>query len=107
MRRHNELRAKHVNTPDLKWSDELATYAKNWAEKCNVDPLEHSNGNKYAESIANYPSLKSAIAGFYSEVSDIDWSNIQYSQGGHFINMIYRCVRVDPCSRGRSEDNGS
>jgi hypothetical protein len=46
---HNTLRAKHGAAP-LTWSDTLATYAQNWANRC---VFEHSAG-PYGENLVSF-----------------------------------------------------
>lgn len=81
---HNAYRAKH-SAPPLKWSSTLANYAQNWSDNCQ---FKHSGG-KYGENLAmGYADWKSAIAGWYDEVSQYNYNNPGFSGAtGHFTQV--------------------
>ncbi|KAI9271652.1 CAP domain-containing protein [Phascolomyces articulosus] len=83
---HNQFRAKH-SAPALVWNATLASYAKDWSDRC---VFEHSSG-PYGENLAmGYNDWKSAITAWYDEVSDYDFSNPGFGQGtGHFTQMVW------------------
>jgi len=41
---HNEIRKKCGNTPELKWNNEIATYAQQWANQLKKDVDQNNNG---------------------------------------------------------------
>ncbi len=57
---HNKWR-QEVGTPDLTWSDDLAKFAQEWANKLAKDnSFEHRPDNKYGENI--YQGTKKSVA---------------------------------------------
>lgn len=60
---HNKLRALH-QAPNLIWDDTLASYAQNYANRCQ---FRHSH-SPYGENLATgYPSVTAAIHVWYEK----------------------------------------
>merc|ERR1711924_563372 len=106
----NADRAKHGAAP-VTWSNELATYAQNWA---NRGQFAHSNcyGNvKAGENLAaGYRTIAQAVAGWYGEVKDCIWPGCQSGKGGaavgHFTAMVWKGVKEIGCGINPTGWNG-
>jgi hypothetical protein len=106
----NADRAKHGAAP-VTWSNELATYAQNWA---NRGQFAHSNcyGNvKAGENLAaGYRTITQAVAGWYGEVKDCIWPGCQSGKGGaavgHFTAMVWKGVKEIGCGINPTGWNG-
>jgi len=94
--RHNYHRAK-VGAPDIQWSDTLAEYAQNWAEKiAETCQLKHSGG-QYGENIfwSTTPRAGNYVVDSWcKEEKYFNHKNTTYSQGkssksGHYSQVIW------------------
>jgi uncharacterized protein YkwD len=99
---HNEVR-KEVNCPALKWSDELAKYAQEWAahlaENCDFQHRPNSGkwAQKYGENIfwgagEDYTALH-ASESWYSEKKFFKYGQLTGSnwyKTGHYTQMVWR-----------------
>lgn len=75
---HNKIRAE-VGLPPLKWSNEIAAYAQDWANKLKNDncAFKHRPNGKYGENLAmqwggGMPSPKDFVAQWYGEKAAFD-----------------------------------
>lgn len=101
---HNEVR-NDVNVAELEWSDELAQYAKEWAEILvkNYDgELKHRSSlgrndkgygdNLYWSSSSSATELDATEA-WYSEIENYSYepiSNENYQGTGHYTQMVWQ-----------------
>ena len=94
--RHNYHRAK-VGAPDIQWSDVLAEYAQNWAEKLTKTcQLQHSGG-QYGENIFWSSTPRSAdyvVDDWCEEEKYFNHKNTTYIKGkssksGHYSQVIW------------------
>ncbi|CCK73544.1 CAP domain-containing protein NDAI_0G05610 [Naumovozyma dairenensis CBS 421] len=87
---HNAKRALHKDTPALKWSDNLASYAQAYADAYDCSGnLQHSGG-PYGENLALGYSATGAVDAWYGEISDYDWSNPGAGSAGHFTQVVWK-----------------
>ena len=93
---HNEARAA-VGVPPLVWSDKLATYAQDWANRlARSGKFEHRPDNPYGENLAAYSERRGPEYGaqvWLSEKKDyhgeiIDSRN--YHRFGHYTQLVWR-----------------
>jgi|AntRauTorckE5430_2_1112549.scaffolds.fasta_scaffold03454_1 uncharacterized protein YkwD len=110
--RHNEYR-KAVGVSDLKWSNEVATYAQNWANHLaeNGCDLEHRSNNKYGENISWSYGRDPAP----TQISD-DWASEKkywkggkitmrnFSKVGHYTQMIWFASTEIGCGQATCSD---
>jgi uncharacterized protein YkwD len=95
MRIHNQARAS-AGVPPLEWSQELASFAQEWANRlASRGQLEHRPGNLYGENLAYGTELRAAAAANLwlqeraaYDGGPIDSGNI--SAVGHYTQMIWR-----------------
>ncbi|QEU60422.1 Pry3 [Kluyveromyces lactis] len=95
---HNAKRALHKDTPALSWSDELASYAQNYADGYDCSgSLTHSYGS-YGENLAIGYGTTGAVDGWYDEIKDYSYSNPVYSPGtGHFTQVVWKSTTKVGC----------
>ncbi|XP_046845946.1 scoloptoxin SSD552-like [Xenia sp. Carnegie-2017] len=95
---HNFLRVVH-NSPPIKWDHNLEEKSKAWAGQLTIlQTLEHPPAGKYGSNIYSTGTINDidllcleAVAVWYKEISDYDFSNPTYSkETGHFTQMIWR-----------------
>ena len=101
---HNELRKKtSASIPDLVWSEEIASYAQEWANhlsKTKNCGLEHRKGanrvKRYGENLfAMYGASadgKKVTEDWYSEIADYTYSSNSCKSGkvcGHYTQVIW------------------
>ncbi len=95
MRIHNQARAS-VGVPPLEWSQELASFAQEWANRlARRGQLEHRSGNSYGENLAYGTELSAAAAAnlWLQERAAYDGGPIasrNISAVGHYTQMIWR-----------------
>ncbi|KAG6842509.1 hypothetical protein C0991_000035 [Blastosporella zonata] len=94
---HNTVRAQH-GAVALTWSDDLASAAQSWANKC---VFEHSGGSlgPYGENIAagtgSSYNIQTAIKSWTDEVSEYDPSNPVAS---HFTQVVWKGTTQVGCA---------
>ncbi|CAL9737631.1 protein Pry1p [Monosporozyma servazzii] len=88
---HNSKRALHKDTSSLSWSDELASYAQNYADNFDCSGnLQHSGG-PYGENLALGYDASGAVDAWYDEISDYDFANPGFSSNaGHFSQLVWK-----------------
>ncbi|KAI8378039.1 CAP domain-containing protein [Radiomyces spectabilis] len=91
---HNQYRAKH-QAPPVKWDPKLARFAQKWSNRCI---FEHST-SPYGENLAmGHKNWASAIAGWYNEEKDYDYSNPGFtSSTGHFTAVVWKSTTRIGC----------
>eukprot|EP00878_Enallax_costatus_P014840 GHUV01015533.1.p1 GENE.GHUV01015533.1~~GHUV01015533.1.p1 ORF type:complete len:155 (+),score=23.93 GHUV01015533.1:218-682(+) len=84
----NSYRAKH-QVPTVKWDAAIAAQAQQYARGC---PGGHSGTSGVGENLAwGYPDWKSAVDGWYGEVSQYDFSNGGWNNAtGHFTQLVWK-----------------
>ncbi|QRG39780.1 hypothetical protein FDK38_004234 [Candidozyma auris] len=101
---HNSKRAKH-SAPALSWSDELASYAQNMADKYTCgSSLQHSGG-KYGENLAvGYDGAEGTVKAWYDEGSNYDYSSA--SSFNHFTQVIWKGSKQLGCAQKQCDNGG-
>jgi len=99
LRVHNEYRRKH-GVPDLKLSESLCSYAKEWAKTlAREDRFGHRPDGKYGENIycmwSSDPqqnvTAKDACQSWYKEIKDFTFgAEPRVLKSGHFTQMIWK-----------------
>lgn len=110
--RHNYHRAM-VGVPDLKWSNELASYAQAWANhlaKSGCD-MEHRDADEYGENLfwgyggdytPTYVSDSWASEKKYWKGGTIKMRN--FSKVGHYTQMIWHNTTEVGCGKAVCRD---
>lgn len=95
---HNVKRALHANTPDLTWSDTLASYAQNYADNYDCSGNLVHSGGEYGENLALGYGTTGAVDGWYDEISSYDYSNPGFSEAtGHFTQVVWASTSQVGC----------
>ncbi|KAK5779047.1 hypothetical protein RI543_002931 [Arxiozyma heterogenica] len=98
---HNKLRALHVDTGNLTWSNTLAVYAEKYAAvyDCSSGRLVHSRG-PYGENLAlGFPNAVAAVDAWYSEIAHYNYSHPGFSMAtGHFTQVVWRSTKEVGCA---------
>jgi len=94
----NTYRSEH-NATSLSWNASLATYALDWANKCQ---WAHSHGPSGENLAKNYANVTDAVDGWGYERTKYDFGNGGFGEGtGHFTQLVWKgtttvgCARVD------------
>lgn len=88
---HNQKRALHQDTPSLSWSDDLASYAQNYADAYDCSGSLTHSGGPYGENLAIGYGTSGAVDGWYSEIKDYDFGASTYSAAsGHFTQVVWK-----------------
>jgi uncharacterized protein YkwD len=101
---HNKVR-KRVSVPPLEWSEELSTYAQEWADYLagnNSCRMEHratfnrnykkAGENLFWGSVSTFTPLDAAQS-WYEEITDYKYGTItikNYHKTGHYTQMIWK-----------------
>lgn len=95
---HNEKRSLHSAQP-LSWSENLTTFASNYAENYNCNgTLIHSHG-PYGENLALGYNTSAAIQAWYDEVELYDYNDPGFSEStGHFTQLVWNNTRSVGCA---------
>ena len=126
---HNQVRrVLGEELPDLTWSDDLATYASEWAEslamRCNG--ISHRTQNSYGENIAMRGSSRltvefspaEAVEGWAAEAECWDFGTINGSEScsascvgalnssgcGHYTQLVWRDTQNVGCGYATCTD---
>lgn len=95
---HNAKRALHKDTPTLSWSDELASYAQNYADDYDCSGSLTHSGGPYGENLAIGYGTTGAVDAWYSEIKDYSFSNPDYSSStGHFTQVVWKSTTKVGC----------
>ncbi|SCU89149.1 LAFA_0E16380g1_1 [Lachancea sp. 'fantastica'] len=95
---HNSKRSLHKDTSSLSWSDELATYAQNYADKYDCSGSLTHSGGPYGENLACGYSPEGSIEAWYDEIKSYDFSNPGYSEStGHFTQVVWKSTSQVGC----------
>ncbi|GAB6183524.1 CAP domain-containing protein [Thermodesulfovibrio hydrogeniphilus] len=106
---HNKWR-RYVSVPDLRWSEELASIAHDWADKLSVRCQMYHSSNNLGENIfwANYPAKPKDVVDYWAkERFDYDYINNSCRAGkrcGHYTQMVWRETREVGCGRAKCRD---
>ena len=119
---HNAYR-KDVGVPALKWSNDLAQYAQNWANElannrgCNLqhrpddpnDPWIQKYGeNIYSAGGTNWtPTVLDAIADWGTEINYFDTNTKDCKDGavcGHYTQMVWKNTTMVGCGLATCSD---
>ncbi|CCH61027.1 hypothetical protein TBLA_0D05340 [Henningerozyma blattae CBS 6284] len=94
----NKKRALHVDTGSLTWSQELAQYAQNYADKYDCSGNLVHSGGPYGENLALGYTPTGSVDAWYDEGTNYDYSNPQYSSAtGHFTQLIWKGSTLVGC----------
>jgi glioma pathogenesis-related protein 2 len=108
--RHNHYRRLHGTAP-LRWSDELAAYAQDYANRGNFahdTQLLHSlqQGENLATDYTD--GAAGATDRMYNEVHEYDYNNPGFSTAtGHFTQIVWRDTTHLGIGRGRTRDGAT
>ncbi|GAA6061255.1 hypothetical protein JCM10212_000696 [Sporobolomyces blumeae] len=97
---HNEFRAKYQAAP-LTWSNELASAAQAWADKCS---FEHGGGTalKSGENLAAYygkSNVEYAVSLWTDEAKSYSYTNPGFSLStGHFTQLVWKATTQVGCA---------
>jgi glutaredoxin len=116
LKAHNKYRAE-VNIPPLKWSDDLAAYAKEWGEHlvqtgCNLEhrPFTGKWKQQYGENIywtsGSEISPTEAVESWAEEKPDYDGGlmNNKNFAAGHYTQMIWGKTTHVGCATVKCKD---
>lgn len=96
---HNVKRALHQDTNPLTWSDELATYAQNYANNYDCSGNLVHSGGPYGENLALGYTDVGAVDAWYDEISQYDYSNPGFSEAtGHFTQVVWKGTSEVGCA---------
>ncbi len=103
---HNRVRAKHC-VPALKWSNKLAAYAQDWANKLrnNNCAFNHRPRNPYGENLSMYgppggTNANEITMGWYNEIKDYKFDRPSFAfKTGHFTQVVWRGTTHLGCGR--------
>lgn len=104
---HNQWRAK-VGVPPLQWSNELASYAQEWANKLAAQgAFEHRRDGQYGENLfmgsGRQFSPTEVVDDWGSEVTDYDYaSNNCRSVCGHYTQIVWKDTTEVGCGVAHS-----
>ncbi|CAB4256941.1 similar to Saccharomyces cerevisiae YJL079C PRY1 Protein of unknown function [Maudiozyma barnettii] len=88
---HNKKRELHQNTPDLTWSETLASYAQNYADNYDCSGNLVHSGGQYGENLAVGYGTTGSVDAWYNEISNYDFSNPGFSSNtGHFTQLVWK-----------------
>jgi hypothetical protein len=110
LQRHNQLRHEH-NAPALKWNNEIASVAQQWATKVAGDnKMTHRPNNKYGENIfvtsCNPISGAQPVDAWYSEIKDYSYGSTKFSTvTGHFTQVVWVGSKEVGCGQAKSNKN--
>lgn len=95
---HNKKRELHQNTPDLTWSETLASYAQNYADNYDCSGNLVHSGGQYGENLAVGYGTTGAVDGWYNEIKNYDFSNPGFSSNtGHFSQLVWKSTTQVGC----------
>ncbi|KAM3159917.1 SCP domain-containing protein [Lachancea thermotolerans] len=95
---HNDKRSLHQDTSSLSWSDELASYAQDYADNYDCSGTLTHSGGPYGENLAAGYSDTGAVDAWYSEIKSYDWSDPNYSSStGHFTQLVWKSTSEVGC----------
>ena len=106
---HNQYRT-NVKVQVLQWSDELESYAQNWAESLSKKgcPLKHRSKPKYGENLfwsrnQSYSPIQ-VVEAWGSEKSAYNYVNNSCASGkvcGHYTQMVWSTTTHIGCAKAR------
>jgi uncharacterized protein YkwD len=102
---HNFYRSEH-NASALAWNDTSASYASNWASKCQ---FKHSGGPTGENLAAGYANATAAVDGWGGERKAYDFGKpTGFSEKtGHFTAVVWRNTTSVGCGRFACDGNDS
>ncbi|SMN21736.1 similar to Saccharomyces cerevisiae YJL079C PRY1 Protein of unknown function [Maudiozyma saulgeensis] len=95
---HNKKRELHKDTPDLTWSETLASYAQNYADSYDCSGNLVHSGGQYGENLAVGYGTTGSVDAWYNEISNYDFSNPGFSSNtGHFTQLVWKSTTQVGC----------
>ncbi|KAL2708600.1 Protein PRY1 [Kluyveromyces marxianus] len=95
---HNSKRSLHKNTPPVSWSDDLASYAQNYADNYDCSGTLTHSGGPYGENLALGYGNTGSVEAWYDEIKDYDYSNPGFSMStGHFTQVVWKASTSIGC----------
>jgi uncharacterized protein YkwD len=107
---HNQWR-KRYNVPPLRWSSQLASYARDWANKLAADGfvLRHRASSQYGENLfrAGGQQLNptQVVNNWGQEVRDYNYASNSCRRGascGHYTQIVWKNTKEVGCGLVRS-----
>jgi uncharacterized protein YkwD len=91
---HNKFRAMH-GAPALTWNQEMANYAMDKTQDCNM----HHSGGEFGENLAfGYGDVITAVTAWYDEKNQYDAGNPGFQRStGHFTQLIWKATTEIGC----------
>ncbi len=106
---HNKWR-RYVSVPDLRWSEELAEIAQDWANRLIVSCQMYHSNNNLGENIfwANYAAKPKDVVDYWAkERFDYDYVNNSCRPNkkcGHYTQTVWKETKEIGCGRARCKD---
>jgi pathogenesis-related protein 1 len=104
---HNKARAD-VGVKPVVWSDKLAAYAQNWAQKlASTGTFTHSGGN-FGENLAQGDSVEVALNMWLTEKPNYNGgtiSNQNLMDSGHYTQIVWRDTKRIGCGKAKTGDS--
>jgi len=107
LKRHNYYREKH-GVPALKWNQEMAHYAQQWAETiARQNRMRHRGQRKYGENIywksGGTFNGQMPVDAWYNEIKDYNFKRQGFSyKTGHFTQVVWKDSKELGCGKARS-----
>jgi uncharacterized protein YkwD len=92
---HNEKRAEN-GSPDLSWSDELASYAQAYADKYDCSGTLTHSGGKYGENLGLGYTTTGVVDAWYDEKS---YYNPSSPAASHFTQVVWKSTTKLGCAK--------
>ncbi|QLL33848.1 hypothetical protein HG536_0F01730 [Torulaspora globosa] len=95
---HNSKRSLHKDTPSLSWSDKLASYAQDYADKYDCSGTLTHSGGPYGENLALGYDVTGSVDAWYNEIKSYDYNNPSFSSStGHFTQVVWKSTTQVGC----------
>jgi pathogenesis-related protein 1 len=107
MTAHNSVRAR-LRLPPLSWSDELAQYARKWANTLIArDEFSHSGSSRYGENLFDitgaFATADDVVSAWASEAKNYNYrSNTCSGRCGHYTQIVWRDTKLLGCGVARN-----
>jgi uncharacterized protein YkwD len=103
---HNSVRARH-GLPPLAWSDELAQYARKWANTLiATGEFSHSGSSRLGENLFEISGASATpydvVSAWASEAKNYNYRNNTCSgRCGHYTQIVWRDTKLLGCGVAR------
>lgn len=103
---HNSVRARH-GLPPLRWSNELAEYAQNWANTLIArGEFSHHSNPRYGENLFEISgasaTARDVVSAWAAEGKNYNYRNNTCSgRCGHYTQIVWRDTKLVGCGMAR------